>query len=168
MKKKIKTRLNRAITAPEVRLIGADGTQHGVVKLADAVDAAKESNLDLVEISPTAKPPVCRVMDFGKYRFDQEKKHKKKSKQIQVKEIKLRPGTDEGDYQVKLRKMVVFLEAGNKVKVTLRYRGREMVHQELGRQVLVRIQGDLEELGTVEQMPKLEGRQIVMIVAPKK
>jgi len=124
-----------------------------------------------VEIVPTAEPPVCRIMDFGKFLFDQNKKRhaaKRKQKQIQVKEIKFRPGTDEGDYQIKLRSLKKFLEHGDKVKVTLRFRGREMAHQELGAQMLQRVEGDLDELGSVEQYPKLEGRQMVMVIAPKR
>lgn len=127
--------------------------------------------MDLVEIVPTAEPPVCRLMDFGKFLFDQNKKRhaaKRKQKQIQVKEIKFRPGTDEGDYQIKLRNLKRFLEHGDKVKVTLRFRGREMAHQELGAQMLKRVEGDLDELGSVEQFPKLEGRQMVMVIAPKR
>ncbi len=127
--------------------------------------------MDLVEVSPTAKPPVCRIMDYGKYLFEERKKRqiaKKKQKQIQVKEVKFRPGTEEGDYQIKLRNLIRFLNDGNKAKVTLRFRGREMAHQELGRKLLKRIEQDLAELGTVEQFPKLEGRQMVMVIAPKK
>jgi len=132
---------------------------------------ASEATMDLVEISPTAEPPVCRIMDFGKFLFEQNKKAhaaRRKQKQIQVKEVKFRPGTDEGDYQVKLRNLVRFLTAGDKAKITLRFRGREMAHQELGVQLLKRVQKDLEELGIVEQMPRLEGRQMVMVVAPRK
>ena len=127
--------------------------------------------MDLVEVSPTAKPPVCRIMDYGKYVFEERKKKqlaKKKQKQIQVKEIKFRPGTEEGDYQIKLRNLIRFLGEGNKAKVTLRFRGREMAHQELGRKLLKRVEQDLAELGTVEQFPKMEGRQMVMVIAPKK
>lgn len=139
--------------------------------IAEALKTAEEQELDLVEIVPTAKPPVCRVMDYGKFLFDESKKRhaaKKKQKQIQVKEVKFRPGTDEGDYQIKLRNLTRFLEGGDKVKVTLRFRGREMAHQELGAQMLKRIEDDLAELGTVEQFPKMEGRQMVMVMAPKK
>lgn len=156
---------------PEVRLIAADGSNLGVMSLEDARKEAESSSLDLVEIVPTAEPPVCRVMDFGKFLFDQNKKRhaaKKKQKQIQVKEIKFRPGTDEGDYQIKLRNLRRFLEGGDKVKVTLRFRGREMAHQELGAKMLERVESDLEELGSVEQYPKLEGRQMVMVIAPKR
>jgi translation initiation factor IF-3 len=132
---------------------------------------AAESELDLVEVSPTAEPPVCRIMDFGKYQFEQSKKAhaaKRKQKQIQIKEVKFRPGTEEGDYQVKLRNLVRFLTEGDKAKVTLRFRGREMAHQEIGRQLLDRVRNDLGDLATVEQFPIMEGRQMVMMIAPKK
>jgi translation initiation factor IF-3 len=155
----------------QVRLIAADGDNKGIVSIDDARREAATSELDLVEIVPTAEPPVCRIMDFGKFLFDQNKKRhaaKRKQKQIQVKEIKFRPGTDEGDYQIKLRNLKRFLEHGDKVKVTLRFRGREMAHQDLGANMLQRVEGDLEELGAVEQYPKLEGRQMVMVIAPKK
>ncbi len=154
-----------------MRLIAADGTNVGVVSIEQARRDAEESRLDLVEIVPTAEPPVCRVMDFGKFLFDKNKKKqaaKKKQKQIQVKEIKFRPGTDDGDYAIKLRNLRRFLEHGDKVKVTLRFRGREMAHQELGAQMLERVEADLAELGAVEQFPKMEGRQMVMVIAPKK
>ena len=136
-----------------------------------AIELAKGEGLDLVEVAPTADPPVCRIMDFGKYLFEQKKKAqagKAKQKQVHVKEIKFRPGTDEGDYQIKLKKLVQFLENGDKTKVTLRFRGREMAHQQLGAQLLARVRDDLEELGNVEQMPAMEGRQMVMVIAPKK
>lgn len=139
--------------------------------LMAAIDLAKGEGLDLVEVSPNAEPPVCRIMDFGKYLFEQNKKAqsaKRKQKQVHVKEIKFRPGTDEGDYQIKLRKLVDFLEDGDKTKVTLRFRGREMAHKELGAQLLARVRDDLEEYGTVEQMPQMEGRQMIMVIAPKK
>ncbi len=132
---------------------------------------AGEADLDLVEISPNAQPPVCRVMDYGKFKFEQSKRAhlaKKKQKQIQVKEIKFRPGTEEGDYQVKLRKLIEFLEDGDKTKITIRYRGREMQHQQLGAQLLNRLEADLEDYGDVEQRPKMEGRQLVMVLAPTK
>lgn len=154
-----------------MRVIGADGEQVGILSREAALQLAADAELDLVEISPTAQPPVCRIMDFGKFLFEQNKKAhaaKRKQKQIQVKEVKFRPGTDEGDYQVKLRNLIRFLTAGDKAKVTLRFRGREMAHQELGVQLLRRVQKDLEEIGTVEQWPKLEGRQMVMVIAPKK
>lgn len=133
--------------------------------------AAEEAGLDLVEISPNAEPPVCRVMDFGKYQYEQSKRQaaaKKKQKQIQVKEVKFRPGTDIGDYNIKLRNLIRFLEHGDKAKITLRFRGREMAHRELGLQLLQRIEKDLEEYATVEQHPRLEGRQMVMVMNPKK
>jgi translation initiation factor IF-3 len=155
----------------EVRLVGAEGEQIGVVPLAEAQKLAEEASLDLVEISPQAEPPVCKVMDYGKFRFEEQKKRqasRKKQKQIQVKEIKFRPGTDVGDYNVKLRNLTKFLTEGDKVKVTLRFRGREMAHQELGRDLLKRVENDLQELGAVEQFPKMEGRQMVMVLAPKK
>ncbi|HXH03178.1 MAG TPA: translation initiation factor IF-3 [Candidatus Competibacteraceae bacterium] len=162
-------RVNDEITAREVRLIGKDGNQIGIVSLAQAKQIAEDEDLDLVEISPNAKPPVCRIMDYGKFKFEQAKKAqeaKKKQKQIQVKEIKFRPGTDEGDYQVKLRNLIRFLTEGDKAKVTLRFRGRELAHQELGLKLLQRIEDDLKEHGTVEQRPKMEGRQMVMVLAP--
>jgi translation initiation factor IF-3 len=154
-----------------VRVIGADGEQAGVMPLAEAQDLAYEADLDLVEIAPDAEPPVCRVMDYGKYLFElNKKKHaaKKKQKVIHVKEVKFRPGTEEQDYQVKLRNLTRFLNNGDKAKVTLRFRGREMAHMELGKQLLERVEKDLEEIGTVEQYPKMEGRQMVMVIAPKK
>ncbi len=154
-----------------VRLVGAEGEQLGVVPLAEAQEAADKASLDLVEISPQAEPPVCKVMDYGKFKFEEQKKRqaaRKKQKQTQVKEIKFRPGTDIGDYNVKLRNLTKFLTEGDKVKVTLRFRGREMAHQELGRDLLKRVEADLEALGTVEQYPKMEGRQMVMVIAPKK
>lgn len=152
-------------------MIGSDGSQIGIMATRDAINVAGEDDMDLVEVSPNADPPVCRIMDFGKYLFEQSKKSqsaKKKQKQIQIKEVKFRPGTDEGDYKVKLRNLMRFLEEGDKTKVTLRFRGREMLHQELGRQLLDRVENDLVELATVEQRPKLEGRQMVMVLAPKK
>ncbi len=154
-----------------MRVINSEGEMVGVLKINDALQHAAESELDLVEVSPNAEPPVCRVMDYGKYIFEENKKRqaaKKKQKQIQVKEVKFRPGTEEGDYQVKLRNLIRFLSDGDKAKVTLRFRGREMAHQELGMNLLKRIQADLEELGQVEQFPKMEGRQMVMVLAPKK
>jgi len=141
------------------------------VSLEEALKLAEEAELDLVEIVPNADPPVCRIMDYGKYIFEQSKKKqaaRKKQKQIQVKEIKFRPGTEDGDYRVKLRNLIRFLSHGDKVKVTLRFRGREMVHQELGVKMLERVRTDLEEYGVVEQMPRLEGRQMVMLMAPRK
>ncbi len=163
--------MNEAITIPEVRLIGADGEQVGIVSNKEAQRMAVEAELDLVEIAPTAKPPVCRIMDYGKFLFEENKKKhaaRKKQKQIQVKEIKFRPGTDEGDYQVKLRNLIRFLNEGDKTKVTLRFRGREMAHQEIGMKLMKRIEADLIEYGTVEQYPKMEGRQMVMVLSPQK
>lgn len=164
-------RINGEIRVPRVRLINDDGEQLGVVSTREALELAENKELDLVEISPNAEPPVCRIMDYGKYRYEQSKKdavNKKKQKQVHLKEIKLRPVTEEGDYQVKLRNLIRFLEAGDKVKITLRYRGREMSHQELGMKVMQRLQADLAPYGIVEQSPKLEGRQMVMTLAPKK
>jgi translation initiation factor IF-3 len=163
--------LNEEITAKEVRLIGINGEQIGIVALIDALRKADEAELDLVEIVPNSDPPVCRVMNYGKFLFDLNKKKqaaKKKQKQIHVKEIKFRPATEEGDYQVKLRNLIKFLSNGDKVKVTLRFRGREMAHQELGGKMLDRIKDDLDPFGIVEQIPKLEGRQMVMVLAPKR
>lgn len=156
---------------PQVRLIGPEGQMIGVVSIQDALKQAEEAELDLVEVAPTAQPPVCRVMDYGKYLFEESKKRhaaKKKQKQIQVKEVKFRPGTEEADYQVKLRNLVRFLEEGDKAKITLRFRGRELAHQELGVKLLKRIEADLSEIGIVEQFPRMEGKQMVMVVTPKK
>ena len=156
---------------PQVRLIGADGEQVGVVPTSEALETAAEAELDLVEVSPNAEPPVCRIMDYGKFKFEQSKKlqaARKKQKQIQIKEVKFRPGTDEGDYQVKLRNLIRFLSEGDKAKITLRFRGREMAHQELGLKLLQRVEADLEEFGLVEQRPRMEGRQMVMVLGPKK
>jgi translation initiation factor IF-3 len=166
-----RVRRNEEIDASEVRVIDSSGEQAGVMPLSNAIELAKNEGLDLVEVSPNAEPPVCRIMDFGKYLFEQNKKaqqSKRKQKQVHVKEIKFRPGTDEGDYQIKLRKLVEFLENGDKTKVTLRFRGREMAHKELGANLLARVRGDLEEYGSVEQMPQMEGRQMIMVIAPKK
>ena len=167
-----KTRINDDIDASEVRLIGLEGEQLGVVSLNEALDAAADAGVDLVEISPNAEPPVCRVMDFGKFIYEkskQQKEQKKKQKQIQVKEVKFRPGTDEGDYQVKLRNLRRFLEGGDKAKVTIRFRGREMAHQELGIELLERIKNDLDEVSNCESFPRrAEGRQMIMVLAPNK
>jgi len=163
--------LNEAITYPEIRVIDENGEQAGILKVEEALAMAKKVNLDLVEVSPNASPPVCRIMDFGKFRFEAKKQlnaNKKKQKQVQIKEIKFRPRTEEGDYQTKVRKLREFLENGDKTKVTLRYRGREFAHQELGLALLKRVGADLEEYGTIEQMPKMEGRQMVMMISPKK
>jgi translation initiation factor IF-3 len=154
-----------------VRVLGADGEQAGVLTIEQALALAEESGLDLVEIAPQSEPPVCRVMDYGKFVFETNKKQsvaRKKQKQVQVKEIKFRPGTDIGDYQVKLRNLIRFLEDGDRVKVTLRFRGREMAHQELGVELLERVKLDLEEHGVVEQFPRMEGRQMVMVLSPKR
>lgn len=154
-----------------MRLISSTGEQLGIVPIRQAINMAEEEEVDLVEIAPTASPPVCKLMDYGKYRYEQSKKRdeaKKKQKQVQIKEIKFRPGTDEGDYQIKMRSINRFLTDGDKVKVTLRFRGREMAHQELGMQLLKRIEAELTEVATIEQFPKMEGRQMVMMVAPKK
>ncbi|RKT49581.1 translation initiation factor 3 (bIF-3) [Azonexus fungiphilus] len=156
---------------PEIRLQGLEGEQLGIVSIRTALQMAEEAGVDLVEIAPTAKPPVCRIMDYGKFKYQEQKRAheaKLKQKQVQVKEIKLRPGTDENDYQIKLRNMTRFLEEGDKVKVTLRFRGREMAHQEFGMRQLERIKADLEAIGAVEQMPKMEGRQMIMIIGPAK
>jgi translation initiation factor IF-3 len=163
--------INENITAREVRLIGADGQQVGVVSIAEAIQAAEEAKLDLVEIVADAVPPVCRIMDYGKHLFEKKKQAaeaKKNQKQSQVKEVKFRPGTEEGDYQVKLRNLVRFLVDGDRAKVSLRFRGREMAHQELGMELLKRVENDLAEHGSVEQHPKMEGRQLIMVIAPKK
>ena len=151
--------------------MGVEGEPIGIVKVEDAMRMAEEAEIDLVEIAPTAKPPVCRLMDYGKFKYRESKKAheaKLKQKQIQVKEVKFRPGTDEGDYKIKVRNLTRFLTEGDKTKVTLRFRGREMAHQELGMQLLKRVEADLKEVGVVEQWPKLEGRQMIMILGPKK
>jgi translation initiation factor IF-3 len=154
-----------------LRIIDAQGEQAGVMTRFEALELAKSAELDLVEVSPTADPPVCRIMDFGKFLFEQNKKAhaaKRKQKQIQIKEVKFRPGTEEGDYQVKLRNLIRFLQEGDKAKVTMRFRGREMAHQEVGRELLMRVQRDLSEYSQVEQNPLMEGRQMVMMFGPKK
>lgn len=163
--------LNDQITASSVRLIGADGGQVGVVSRDEALDEAKRAALDLVLIAPEAEPPVVKIMDYGKHLFELKKvkaAQKKKQKQIQVKEMKFRPGTEEGDYQVKLRNLVRFLEDGDKAKVSLRFRGREVVHPEIGMKLMSRIEEDLSELAHVEAQPKFEGRQVIMVLAPNK
>ncbi|WAJ71588.1 translation initiation factor IF-3 [Catenovulum adriaticum] len=167
-----KARINEEIDAKEVRLIGADGEQAGLVSLREAQDLADQAKLDLVEISPNAKPPVCRVMDYGKFLYEKSKtakEQKKKQKQIQVKEIKFRPGTDIGDYQVKLRNLRRFIEDGDKTKVTIRFRGREMAHQEIGIEMMNRVKNDLSDIATCESFPRrVEGRQMIMVLAPIK
>ncbi len=163
--------INEEIEAPKVRLIDQDGESKGVVAIQDAIDAAVEANLDLVEISPGAEPPVCKIMDYGKYVFEQKKAKaaaKKKQTVVHVKEIKFRPGTDIGDYNIKLRKLTEFLQEGDKTKITVRFRGREMAHRELGMDLMKRVEKDLAEYGDVESFPKLEGRQMTMVIAPKR
>lgn len=164
-------RRNEEISAPQLRVIGADGSQAGVMSRYDALQMASAAELDLVEVSPTAEPPVVRIMDYGKFLFEQNKKAhsaKRKQKQIQVKEVKFRPGTGESDYQIKLRNLTRFLHEGDKAKVTLRFRGREMVHQDIGRKLLDRVSSDLASHAVVEQNPLMEGKQMVMVFAPKK
>lgn len=152
-------------------MIGAEGEQIGILPIEEALASAVANGMDLVEVAPNSDPPVCRIMDYGKFVFEQSKKAqsaKRKQKQIHVKEVKFRPGTEEGDYQVKLRNLIRFLTHGDKTKVTLRFRGREMAHKELGLELLQRVQADLDEYGTVEQQPQLEGRQMVMVISPRK
>ncbi|TDI78410.1 MAG: translation initiation factor IF-3 [Betaproteobacteria bacterium] len=164
-------RVNYEINAQEVRLIGVEGEQIGIVTLEIATSLAEEAEIDLVEIAPTAQPPVCRLMDYGKFRYQESKKKheaKLKQKQIQIKEVKFRPNTGDGDYNIKLRNLINFLAEGDKAKVTLRFRGREMAHQEFGVRLLERVRNDLETYATVEQFPRMEGRQLVMILSPKK
>ncbi|MYI89053.1 MAG: translation initiation factor IF-3 [Gammaproteobacteria bacterium] len=164
-------RINSQIDAENVRLVDEEGNQVGIVSLDQALEFAEEAVLDLVEIAPNAEPPVCRVMDYGKYRYAASKKQhhaKRRQKQIIVKEVKFRPGTDIGDYDVKLGRLKKFLQAGNKTKVTLRFRGREMNHPELGRSMLSRVEQDLADIAVVEQEPVMEGRQMVMLLAPQK
>ena len=154
-----------------MRLIGVEGEQLGIVTLSEANEKADDAGVDLVEIAPTAKPPVCRLMDYGKFRYQESKKKhdaKLKQKQVQIKEIKFRPNTDEGDYKIKLRNLISFLDDGDKAKITLRFRGREMAHQEFGVRLLERVRDDLEPYATVEQFPRMEGRQMVMVLSPKK
>ncbi|MGA7965032.1 MAG: translation initiation factor IF-3 [Gammaproteobacteria bacterium] len=164
-------RRNEEITASQVRVVTVDGEQAGIMTIEAAVAAAYEQNMDLVEVAPNSEPPVCRIMDYGRFVFEQNKKQhasRRKQKQMQVKEIKFRPGTEEADYQIKLKRLLKFLDDGDKTKISLRFRGREMLHQELGRQLLARVREDLDEVATVEQMPRLEGRQMVMMLAPKR
>ena len=166
-----RNRVNGDIVAETVRLISDSGEQVGIVDRADALNAAEEAGLDLVEISPNAEPPVCRLMDFGKFLFQQNKRRaaaRKKQAQVQVKEIKFRPGTEEADYQTKLRNLKRFLSHGDKTKVTLWFRGREMRHQELGARLLKRVEADLQELAKVEQYPRMEGRRLSMVLTPRK
>ena len=162
--------MNERIRVSEIRLIGADGENVGVVPPSVGLQMAQDAGLDLVEISPNATPPVCKVMDLGKFKYEQQKREaeaRKKQKIIEIKEIKFRPGTDTHDYDVKMRSVMKFLEEGDKVKVTLRFRGREMAHQDLGLELLNRVRDDVGEAGKIESMPKLEGRQMVMMIAPK-
>jgi translation initiation factor IF-3 len=166
-----KTRVNSDITYPQVRVIDHEGEQLGILTSEEALKKAQDVSLDLVEVSPNAEPPVCRIMDFGKYKFENSKKKqgaKKKQRRTQVKEIKFRPRTEVGDYKTKLNKLTKFLEAGDKPKVTMRFRGREFAHQELGMELLQRVVVDVEEIANVEQMPGMEGRQMVMVLGPKK
>ena len=166
-----KSIVNEQIDVEQVRLVGEEGEQLGIVMIGEAREKAAAAKLDLVLISPEAEPPVCKLMDYGKHVFEakqQKAANKKKQRRTQVKEIKFRPGTEIGDYQVKLRNLIRFLEDGDKAKVSLRFRGREMAHQELGMELLKRVEADLAEIGTVEQHPKLEGRQLMMVIAPKK
>ncbi len=163
--------MNSRINVQEVRLIASNGDQVGVIDTAKALELAKEEELDLVEIVPNQNPPVCRIMDYGKFKFENQKKAhaaKKKQKQTQVKEIKFRPNTEEADYQVKLKSLIKFLSGGDKAKITMRFRGREIAHQVIGREFLDRVQQDLDDYGIVEQIPSFEGRQMVMVIAPKK
>jgi translation initiation factor IF-3 len=162
--------VNDDITVESVRLIDADGEQVGVVSVAEGIDLADEAGLDLVEISPNASPPVCKILDYGKYKYEAQKKAneaRKKQKTIDVKEIKMRPGIDEHDYQVKMRSVRKFLDSGDKVKMTIRFRGREMAHQDLGVRVLDRVRDELDEEVKIEQYPRTEGRLMTMVVAPK-
>ncbi|TLY62867.1 MAG: translation initiation factor IF-3 [Gammaproteobacteria bacterium] len=166
-----RVRRNEDINAPQLRVIAADGSQAGVMSRYEALQMASAAELDLVEVSPTAEPPVVRIMDYGKFLFEQNKKAhsaKRKQKQIQVKEVKFRPGTGEADYQIKLRNLIRFLTEGDKAKVTLRFRSREMVHQDIGRKLLDRVSTDLAPHSVVEQNPLMEGKQMVMVFAPKK
>ncbi|WP_193570374.1 translation initiation factor IF-3 [Luteibacter yeojuensis] len=164
-------RKNNEIRVPRVRVLGVEGEQLGIMDTRDAIRAAEDLGMDLVEIQPNGDPPVCRIMDYGKFKFEAQKKAqaaKKKQKQVEIKEVKFRPVTDVGDYQIKLRNMLRFLEEGDKVKVTIRFRGREMSHQDLGQNLARKIQEDVGENGSVEQFPRLEGRQMVMMIGPKK
>ena len=163
-------RINDEIGVPRVRLVDERGQMVGVVGRNEALTMAVQAGLDLVEIAPNADPPVCKILDFGKYKYEEQKKKneaRKKQKIIEVKEIKLRPSIDDHDYEVKRRSMTKFIEEGDKVKVTMRFRGRELAHQELGMDVLMRVRGDLDEIAKVEQMPRMEGRQMTMVISPK-
>jgi translation initiation factor IF-3 len=163
-------RVNEEIRIPQVRLIDQDGEMQGVLTVREAMQRAFSVGLDLVEISPNADPPVCKILDFGKFKYEQQKKRneaKKKQKVIEIKEIKVRPNIDENDYQVKMRAMNSFIEEGDKVKVTLRFRGREMAHQDIGVRVLERIRAEMDTTSKVEQMPRMENRQMVMVLSPR-
>jgi len=164
-------RVNDRIEAPEVRLVGEDGQMIGVVRLREALDRARDAGLDLVEVSPTAKPPVCKILDYGKFKYEAQKRAnaaRKKQRVIEVKEIKMRPGIDDNDYNIKMKKVRTFLEEGDKVKVTMRFRGRELSHQNLAMNILTKVKDEVSDLGKVEQFPKMEGRQMVMVMAPLK
>jgi translation initiation factor IF-3 len=163
-------RVNEEINVPSVRLVDARGEMVGVVARNDALVMAADAGLDLVEVAANADPPVCKILDYGKFKYEEQKKKneaRKKQKVIEVKEIKLRPGIDDHDYDVKMRSMVKFIEEGDKVKVTMRFRGRELAHQELGMDVLMRVRNDLDEIAKIEQFPKMEGRQMTMVMSPK-
>lgn len=162
--------MNDAIRVREVRLIDSEGENHGVVSIEDAMERAANVGLDLVEVSPDAKPPVCKILDYGKFKYQEQKKAaeaRKKQKTVEVKEIKMRPNIDDHDYDVKMRSMKRFFDGGDKVKVTLRFRGREMAHQQIGRELLLRVKSDIDEIAKVESEPRLEGRQMVMVLAPR-
>lgn len=163
-------RVNEDIDSRTVRLVGADGEQIGVVPRSQALQAAEEAGLDLVEVAPNAEPPVCKILDYGRFKYEAQKKKneaRKRQKTIDVKEVKMRPGIDQHDYDIKMRSVRRFLDEGDKVKVTLRFRGREMVHQDIGVRVLQRVREELDEIAKVEQFPKMEGRQLIMVIAPK-
>lgn len=164
-------RVNDRIEATEVRLVGEDGEMIGVVRLREALERARDVGLDLVEVSPTAKPPVCKILDYGKFKYEAQKRAnaaRKKQRVIEVKEIKMRPGIDDNDYNIKMKKVRTFLEEGDKVKVTMRFRGRELSHQNLAMNILTKVKEEVSDLGKVEQFPKMEGRQMVMVMAPLK
>ena len=163
-------RVNHEIRLPQVRLVGADGEMLGVVSIREALERAEQAGLDLVEVAPGAEPPVCKILEFGKFKYEEQKKKneaRKRQKVIEVKEIKFRPGIDDHDYDVKMRAMKKFIGEGDKVKITLRFRGRELAHQDIGMNVLMRVRDDLDEIAKVEQMPRMEGRQMVMVMAPR-
>ena len=164
-------RSNNRISSPDVQVIASDGENLGVISTNEAISMAKNQGLDLIEIAPNANPPVCKIMDYGKFKYSEQKKAhgaKVKQKQVSVKEIKFRPSTDQGDYEIKLKNLIKFLNSGDKVKVTIKFRGREMIHQQFGTRLLERVKTDLEDYGKIEQFPKLEGRQLVMVLSPIK